>query len=85
LAKPSTGELAPLGQGMLAQDELKKRILIASASAGWITEEMFDKTRPAKGPLLDSAPLQNQQYDLQDPNQVIKILRQQLTGGKNDN
>lgn len=83
LAKPSTGELAPLGQGMLALDELKKRILIASSSAGWISEKMFDKTRPARGPLLDSAPLQNYQDNQQDPNKIIEVLRQQLTGGKN--
>lgn len=83
LAKPSTGELAPLGQGMLALDELKKRILIASSSAGWITESMFEKTRPVQGPLLDTAALNDLQNNQQDPNKIIEILRQQLAGGTN--
>ncbi len=68
---------------MLALDELKKRILIASSSAGWITESMFEKTRPVQGPLLDTAALNDLQNNQQDPNKIIEILRQQLAGGTN--
>lgn len=83
LANPETNEIIPLGQGNLAKDELKKRILVASAAVNWLSPEDFSRTRPANGPVLDPRTLENlTEEEAQDPKKVIDVLRARLSKSK---
>jgi conjugal transfer pilus assembly protein TraF len=80
LANPKTNQVVPIGQGNLAHDEMKKRILIASTAVGWLSPEDFAKSRPANGPVLDPNSLQDVTEDeIKDPQRVIEILRTRLS------
>lgn len=44
------GEFSALGQGLMSLPDIKRRILLAAARSGWITEEDFNTTRPIMQP-----------------------------------
>lgn len=85
LVNPSTNQIMPIGQAALALPDLKKRVLVASVSADWITEEEFAGTRGMRTELtLDSTPAFNQST-LEDPQRVAdelqKILKKRSDNG----
>ena len=84
LVNPETKEISPLGQGALALEELRKRILVAAMNAGWISEEMYNDTRSVQGPLLEQPTKQDQENEdelKENPNLLIELLRKQLQQG----
>jgi len=79
LANPKDNAISPVSQGLVAVPELKRRILIAAVTSGWIDKEQFEETRPAGGYVMDGEELQGiSQEDIDDPQELIKVLRRQL-------
>lgn len=56
LARPSTGEITPISQGMLSLSDLIDRTLLVSHRNGWISDEQYESTRAVDdtGPSSDS-------------------------------
>jgi len=83
LVRPDTGEVVPLGEGVFAADLLERRILVAASSAGWITEEMFNQTRPMRpSPVYDGGAAENISTEiLNDPKKLIEHIRKNMIGG----
>lgn len=48
LVQPGSGSILPLSQGLLAEDQLISRIILAAHSAKWISDEEYQSTRPYK-------------------------------------
>src|ERR1700730_5684444 len=63
-----------LSEGLVTDDELLERIVLAAHEAGWITEQEFNATRPRKP---SSLPIEtvSASIDVDDPNQLIEWVR----------
>jgi len=75
LARPP-GDVLPLGQGVLALDQLASRILSVAVEAGWITPDEHTRTRPVRTDWLlrtDGAGLTDDV--LHDPAGLVEYLR----------
>ena len=80
LVHPASSGIVPLGQGAVALDEMEKRVLVAATSAGWLTPEDYQRTRPMQGPVLDPKALEGMdEKDIQNPMNIIQILRENLS------
>lgn len=80
LVNPEENHIISIGQGNLAFDEIKKRILIASTTAGWLSQEDFNLSRPVRGEILDPRDLRELgKDDIESPEQIINILRNRLS------
>ncbi len=78
VVNPSTNQIMPIGQAALALPDLKKRVLVASVSADWITEEEFAQTRGMRAELtMESTPSFNQTV-LDSPQQIANELQKIL-------
>lgn len=72
-----------LSEGLVTDDELLERIVLAAHEAGWITEEDFNSTRPRKAS-RPAAEMVNEGVDFDDPTRLVEWLRARdasLTGG----
>jgi conjugal transfer pilus assembly protein TraF len=75
LARPP-GEVLPLGQGVLALDQLLSRMLTVAAEAGWITPDEHTRTRPVRTDwLLQTNGAGLTDDVLHDPARLIETLR----------
>ena len=70
------GEFSALGQGLMSLPDIKRRILLAAARSGWITEEDFNTTRPIMQP-------NDQEHNLSI--QLPRMLEAQNTQTQQDN
>ena len=84
LVRPPNG-IAPIGQGALALDQLKQRIVLAAVNAGWISEREYTETRPlASDQLMASGPLGTGAKLPEDPAKLVAYLRSQVAGRGTD-
>jgi conjugal transfer pilus assembly protein TraF len=63
-----------VSEGLVTDDELLERIVLAAHDAGWVSEEDFNATRPRRPSSLSAEPL-TASVDLTDPHQLIEWLR----------
>lgn len=84
LVNPSTKQIAPLSQSLLALPDLKRRALLASVQADWITETDFHKTRGMRSDItLESTPV-IRKSDLDQPKNLADKLEKLLIRGLED-
>lgn len=48
LANPQTRQVVAIAQGLLARDQIVSRILLAAHTAGWLSDEQYQQTRPMR-------------------------------------
>lgn len=78
MLKPPDG-VAPIAQGAIPLEEIRRRVLIVAAKLGWITKEEMDRTRPIiPGPMLDAVPPPPPGTDLSTPDALVNYLRSQV-------
>ncbi|WP_448205387.1 conjugal transfer protein TraF [Azospirillum sp. sgz302134] len=78
LVHPPDG-VQPLAQGVVAYDDLRKRILVAATRAGWISEESFATTRPlATTATITSVEPPDDASIANDPQRLIGYLREKI-------
>lgn len=46
LVNPANREIIPLAHGLLVRSQIMERILLAAHTAGWISDEMYNRTLP---------------------------------------
>ena len=74
LVRPDTNQISPLGQSLLALPEVKKRVMLAAATAGWIDEKDFERAKGMGGEMtMQSTPVVSAEI-AQDPEQMANTL-----------
>ncbi|MCO6440518.1 MAG: conjugal transfer protein TraF [Nitrococcus mobilis] len=48
LVNPATREVIPLAHGLLTRDQLVARIVLAAHTAGWLSDNAYNRTRPMR-------------------------------------
>jgi len=73
LARPPD-DLVPLAQGLLSLAQLEERVVLAAVEAGWISEEVYSRTRPITADLtLD--PVALPAVLPAEPEQLLRVLQ----------
>jgi len=84
LVRPDNGDVVAIAHGLVAMDQLQKRILMAANEAGWLSDDDFMRTRPVRTDLvLDSADAARQlppAVTANDTNDLLATLRSMRKG-----
>jgi conjugal transfer pilus assembly protein TraF len=74
------GDVVPLSQGVLALAELRSRVLLQARTAGWVSEEAWQATRPVASRSLAHLSRVLDPATLADPAALVAAVRQHLGG-----